>query len=164
MNQLFINYPLALSRQGAAKHTLCHPFEIVPPTVIVAMDSTAARNHFGVPPHCRRIVSVDQQGIGTDLVRGEGDGIGLRDQGLTADANDRRIETDPRANYATRVPGLGNSASILRSRSTGFFLSATLSRSPGFGPVTTLHTWRSQHTAYTLRVNALQKDLELILK
>jgi len=50
----------------------------------------------GRRPHRRQIVGVDQQGIGADLLRHEGDGIGLRDEHALADANGRRIQPDPR--------------------------------------------------------------------
>lgn len=58
-------------------------------------------------PHRRQIVGVDQQGIGADLIRDEGDGISLRDEYSTADSNNRCIEADSRADHNMSVPYLG---------------------------------------------------------
>ncbi len=58
-------------------------------------------------PHRRQIVGVDQQGVGADLLRHKGDGIGLGDEHFVPDANRRRIQPDPRTYHDLRVPCLG---------------------------------------------------------
>ena len=61
----------------------------------------------GRRPCRRQIIGVDQQRVGADLIRHEGDGIGLGDKHLAPDTNRRRIQPYPCASHDARIAALG---------------------------------------------------------